>query len=141
MTQKSTIDIQSADNELFTPPPSRKFFRIPVHEKECISVYMKGEIYQVTDISLEGVCLFFDDKIDSEAARLLDGSGLIIKGCELIFPEIRIRNLTAKIIRFAPVSHDKWENGVQWINLDDDSRKKIAAQISKLKQNFMGSNE
>lgn len=137
MGEKSSIDIQVIDNEDEDQAPVRQSFRIPVDSKENLSVVIKGKSYRVTDLGPEGIRILLEDPLDFDAAELIEGSELTIKGCMLVFPDIIIKNLTARIIHFSLVQGKGLENGIQWVNLTEENKKKIAAQISIIKQRLL----
>lgn len=139
MGEKSSIDIQIIDPEDEDQAPVRQSFRIPVDSRENISVVIKKKSYRVTDLGPEGVRILLEDPLDFDAAGLIEGSELTIKGCSLVFPDVIIKNLTAKIIHFSPVQDKGLGNGIHWVNLTEENQKKIAAQMSIIKKRVLRS--
>lgn len=139
MNQKPETAPQQHSSNRSDHSAVRQSFRVPVDPKDNIKVMIKGEIYRVTNISPEGVGIFYDQNIESEAARLMEGSEMLIEDCDLIFPDAVIKHLTAKIIRFSPTHENGWENGLQWINMADEDQIKIADQVSKIKKRLLAS--
>lgn len=139
MGRKPIVNIDKVNidksNEIRSDPDDiRRSFRVPVDPSYGIQATLNQKTYPVSDISPEGISILCRDHTAFTVAQ-------IIENCELILPDVTIKNLTARVVHFSCPSEFNWTNGIQWVNLADDDLEKIAAQVSKLKKELLESDD
>ena len=92
----------------------RRFFRVPVSDKESVRVRIRQKEYGVSNISRGGIGIGPGSRPEFE-------SGEILVDCELILANDRIKGLTGKIIHCSSADAGPLRYGIQWIDLQNRS--------------------
>ncbi len=129
-----SIELQPRSEEKESAPLVRKFFRIPVSEKESVHVFIKQRKYRVSNISQEGVSIHSDNLSDLK-------SGEIYTGCELILINERFKGLTGKIIHYSPSASGQLEQGIRWVGLDAEQRQSLETGFLQMKTRVLENND
>lgn len=131
MDRESAIDIEIVDNNFSDTTGTCDSYRVPVNQKGNISIVMKGKSHRVIDIRPGGVCILTKDEIDVDPVQFITAADLLVEDCELVCPEITVKNLTARIVH-SSLLHDKGcGNGMHFVTLSGDDKMKIEFQISE----------
>jgi c-di-GMP-binding flagellar brake protein YcgR len=129
-----SIEGQAKSEENKSAPLVRKFFRIPVSEKESVQVYIKQKRYRVANISQGGVGISSEHLSDFK-------QGEICTGCELILENERFKGLSGKIVHYSPSTSGQLEQGIQWIDLDAKQKQALDAVFLKMKTRVLANTD
>jgi c-di-GMP-binding flagellar brake protein YcgR len=133
MKTEST-ELQARSEEKESAPLVRKFFRIPVSQKESVHVIIKQKKYRVSNISQGGVGISSEHLSDFKY-------GEICSGCELILEHERFKGLSGKIVHYSPSASGQLEQGIQWIDLDSKQKQALDAVFLKMKTRVLENND
>ncbi len=122
----------SGENEAL--PAVRKTFRVPVAENDDVQVVLEGKIYSVLNISLGGISIVCDDIPDVEC-------GHVRGGWELRLGQIRLQDLSARVIHCGSMASGQLLCGLQWVDLGEKEMNIINDAVARLKVSALGNND
>ena len=126
-----TIEFSTLPDD--TDPHFRQVFRVPVHEKQGVSLFISDVGYRVTEVGLTGIGILLEHNQIFEAEERLEA-------CRLLFDDIVLTSLTGRVIHCSP-HEDFWKLGIQWIELTDSQKQLMDQLFSRLKKSVMESSQ
>jgi len=112
----------------------RRFFRIPVSDRDSVRVRIGQKEYGVSNISRGGIGI-------GPGSRPEFGSGEILADCELILAGDRISGLTGKIIHCSSADAGPFQYGIQWVDLQTGQARALDAILSRMKIRVLENND
>ncbi|MCF8091867.1 MAG: PilZ domain-containing protein [Desulfotignum sp.] len=126
----STIELSPVPED--KDPEVRHAFRVPVHEKFAVQAVISSVFHPVSDISPEGIGILLKD---NQAFHINE----TLASCQLHFNDIRLTDLTGKVIHCSGRGNDLWQFGIQWVNLKNSQKKELESLFFRLKKQVLGS--
>ena len=105
---------------------TRRSSRVPVGNHR-IEVVIMNKAYPAHDISENGISIICDKHIAFTV-------GQVIENCDLVLPNETLTHLTARVVHFTGADDGNWRNGLQWVNIEKTSLKKIVSLISSMEK-------
>jgi c-di-GMP-binding flagellar brake protein YcgR len=127
-SQPTAFDTVNKNSQLYKIV--RKSFRVPVDDSDKVWVKIDNIQYPVQDICLGGVGITLENPTEFSIAQT-------IMNCELNIAGMSISGLKGRVIHFSLNSGKDWQCGIQWIDMDKESAKKLSDIVSELKNNLL----
>ncbi|MCP4020387.1 MAG: PilZ domain-containing protein [Desulfobacteraceae bacterium] len=128
--KKQSIELKQVSEDTDIPKIVRKSFRIPVEERDKISVTIRGKSYPLSDISMSGVRIYPAEKTDFTVDKK-------IESCKLHIYDTTITGLTGEIVHFSLNSGEQWQYGIKWIDLDKGQKDQLSQNILSMKEKLL----
>jgi len=132
--ENQSILFQAISGEKEVDSPVRKTFRVPVPDSASVQVFLWEKEYSLLNISHGGISVLCDEALDIECDS-------IRTGWELRLEEIRLHNLTGKVVHCSSMASGHLLYGIQWVDLEEDQIAAISEAVSHLKTMVFGSND
>lgn len=124
-----TIEFSAVSDD--TAQHSRRFYRVPVNEDYVVSFFISDIGHRVSEISQTGIGLLLENNQTYEVGERLES-------CRLHFDDIRLNDLTGRIVHCSP-HDDLWKFGIQWTDMSDSQKQQMESLFSKLKKRVIAS--
>ena len=124
-----TIEFSAVSDD--TAQHSRRFYRVPFNEDTVVSFFISDIGHRVSEISQTGIGLVLENNQTYEVGERLES-------CRLHFDDIRLNDLTGRIVHCSP-HDDLWKFGIQWIDMSDSQKQQMESLFSRLKKRVIAS--
>jgi len=132
--ENQSILFQAISGEKEADSPVRKAFRVPVPDSASVQVFLREKEYSLLNISHGGISALCDEVLDIECDA-------IRTGWKLRLEEIRLHNLTGKVVHCSSMASGQLLYGIQWVDLEEDQIAAISEAVSQLKTMAFGDND
>ncbi len=132
--ENKSILFQAISGEKEADSPVRKAFRVPVPDSASAQVCLGEKEYSLLNVSHGGISVLCDEALDVECDA-------IRTGWELRLEEIRLHNLTGRVVHCSSMPSGHLLYGIQWVDLGEDQIAAISEAVSQLKKMAFENND
>lgn len=125
-----SIEFDKIKEDSSLPEIVRKSFRIPVEDSRKVWVVIDDTQYTVLDISVGGIGI----ALKKSSVFCVDQ---VLTGCRLNIFNESITDLSGRIIHFSSDTGKKWQCGLQWIDMKENSVNQISKILLKMKDKLL----
>jgi len=122
---KKSIEFQPVSKKSLTVPV-RKSFRVPVPKESSVRLTILEKDYPLTNISTGGVAIFSNESFEFEIDHVLFS-------CTLSLGDIRLENLTGKVVQSTAAGKGRFQYGISWLDLNDRDKGALNEFLERMK--------